>query len=294
MHGPSQEFSAEASTMLGSAGTLQMIQKWVGSSCIDSPAARFQDDRQLKAHMAHMAHSPARLSQSTSENLPSHTTATSSSKHLKSPDIDWQRPWIDALSHDTQDAKQECTDLFLGQESADGAWCRSRNGTITPESKPWLETPVTPVKVSVNPRRTLKVEGPIQKSKSGKSGKTQVQGPRGSRPRKLTRVSARHVPQNLQGLFDAKDGLQEAFDSQDLHKAVSWLKGLGRRKVAAHELEKTRIGLTVNACRKTAEPFVTKLAEILLQRRGAGSRLFFDVFCKIGALVVKSRSQVEA
>ena len=52
---------------------------------------------------------------------------------------------------------------------------------------------------------------------------------------------------------------------------MSWLKGFGKRKAAAHELEKTRIGLAVSLCRKQADPYVTKLADLLLQRRRQSS-----------------------
>ena len=82
----------------------------------------------------------------------------------------------------------------------------------------------------------------------------------------LSDVSAHDVPCDLTGIVAAKDGLTAALTSKDLHEAVAWLKGLGRREVLAHELEKTRIGITVNDCRKQGDSYVTKLADILIQR----------------------------
>ena len=56
----------------------------------------------------------------------------------------------------------------------------------------------------------------------------------------LCDVSARLVPAGVEGVVAAKAGLAGALQTKDLHAAVAWLKGLGRRQLNTQELEQTR------------------------------------------------------
>lgn len=84
---------------------------------------------------------------------------------------------------------------------------------------------------------------------------------------------SQEVQPGIAGLLEAKDVLDKAL-AQLAHGGVAaikaekeltmWLKGLLEREVSTAELRETKIGVTVNACRKHTEPYIEKLSLTIL------------------------------
>ena len=81
------------------------------------------------------------------------------------------------------------------------------------------------------------------------------------------------VPAGIDGLVEAKNALDEGLARikagglvalKAEKELVAWLKGLSVCKVGATGLRATKIGLSVNACRKHPEPYISGLAVSLL------------------------------
>ena len=144
-------------------------------------------------------------------------------------------------------------------------------GLRTPEPKPPLQEVPTPCKVQ-NPKRRLATPDATASDKQEKPKRIKTRDPKTAKASMpLSHVGARDVPRDLKGVQTAQKGLVAALERKDLHAAVAWLKGLERRKITLKELEETRIGCTVNDWRKQEDPFVSKLAHLLWQRRAKGS-----------------------
>ena len=82
------------------------------------------------------------------------------------------------------------------------------------------------------------------------------------------------VPAGIDGLVEAKNALDEGLARIEAgglvalkaeKELVAWLKGLSVCKVGATGLRATKIGLSVNACRKHPEPYISGLAASLLK-----------------------------
>ncbi|CAE7551031.1 ybaR [Symbiodinium necroappetens] len=261
MDGESPDHVAAASLSLGTVVMLQWIRDWVESSFNSAEDALVQREGQLETHFQE------ELSLDMWQELQTYVEKSVSLSGL-------QLKCVQSCDHGlcvgvvmSQAARQRYADEMLDRQllheqragSSSGSGDSDRNGISTPKSKPLREAPTTPIKNAAKHRR-LKMEHRVHKANKSKMPI--------SKPTKksISRVSGRHVSEDLSGLLAAKEGLINALDADDMHGITSWLKGLGRRKIEAHELEKTRIGLTVSLCRKTSEPYIIRLAEILLQR----------------------------
>ena len=268
MHGVPQDREAEASLMLGTAGTVQMIRDWVESSLDPKNALKFPPPGPWAARFN------VHLSLDMWVELQDFVKASSSMSglQLKCVASDSRGLCVEALQVlMTQHARAQYQYTLRALEllqmpSPDRSW--AQDGIRTPEPRGTHEAPSTPIKELELTRRGKRcrhtTEDSIPDSKRSKDNDSRSIKP-------LTRVRGQEVPADLQGIFVAKEGLNNALATGNLKETVSWLKGLGKRKVAAHELEKTRIGLTVSLCRKQADPYVTKLADLLLQRRRQSS-----------------------
>ena len=273
MQGASEERAEDPAAALMLA-TVRMIRNWVESSFSSGEAARMERKGQLKARFK------VELSPEMWEELQTFVKASFSLSGLQLKRLErgerGEGSCVEVVM--SGDARQQYAlknpgvivkKVVTAETPSDGAL----EGFRTPAAKLPVHELSTPCKAPSQKeakRRTAPVDSASPTSKRSRT-KEAMKIPSESMPSMpLQDVHAREVSRDLKGLVAAKEGLAAAVSSKDLHEAVAWLKGLGRREVAAEDLAKTRIGLSVNECRKQGDPYMTKLADTLLQRHAVG------------------------
>eukprot|EP00439_Symbiodinium_sp_Y106_P037284 s3630_g4.t1 len=257
MQGASEERAQDPAAALMLA-TVRMIRNWVESSFSSGEAARMERKGQLKARFK------VELSSEMWKELQTFVKASFALSGLQLKRLErGEGSCVEVLM--SGEARQQYAlknpqvVVKNAEKPSDGAL----EGFCTPETaKLPVHEASTPCKAPSQKQAKRPMASSPEKSKRSRTKEaiTKIS----SMP--LQDVHAREVSRDLKGVVAAKDGLTAALSSKDLHEAVAWLKGLGRREVAPEDLAKTRIGLAVNECRKQGDPYMTKLADILLQR----------------------------